>query len=266
MTSAANTWTTLSYEEVTMNVPHADALVFFGATGDLAYKKIFPALQAMAKRGHLNVPVIGVAKAGWNLDQLRAGHATASRTTAASMLRLLTAVWLAALCGWRLQRRGHVSGPPYSARLGAAASALPRHPADAVRAGRGTTGQGRLRQHRRAGHYRKALGTDLASARQLNRTARSRRRRSSASIITWERPVHNMLFVRFANAFLSHSGTATMSRACRSPWRKTSGSRVEALLRGDGRHPRRDPESPVPGADQSGHGAAGQNRQRIDSG
>src|SRR5258708_33023870 len=51
---------------------HSDALVFFGATGDLAYKKIFPALQAMAKRGHLNVPVVGVAKAGWNLDQLRA--------------------------------------------------------------------------------------------------------------------------------------------------------------------------------------------------
>src|SRR5580698_7624262 len=49
----------------------SDALVFFGATGDLAYKKIFPALQAMVKRGHLNVPVIGVAKAGWNLDQLR---------------------------------------------------------------------------------------------------------------------------------------------------------------------------------------------------
>src|SRR5438309_9199032 len=47
-------------------------LVFFGATGDLAYKKIFPALQAMVKRGHLDVPVIGVAKAGWNLDQLRA--------------------------------------------------------------------------------------------------------------------------------------------------------------------------------------------------
>jgi len=51
---------------------HSDALVFFGATGDLAYKKIFPALQAMIKRGHLDVPVIGVAKAGWNLDQLKA--------------------------------------------------------------------------------------------------------------------------------------------------------------------------------------------------
>ena len=55
-----------------MNQNHSDALVFFGATGDLAYKKIFPALQAMLKRGNLNVPVIGVAKAGWNLDELKA--------------------------------------------------------------------------------------------------------------------------------------------------------------------------------------------------
>src|SRR5215470_120553 len=51
---------------------HSDALVFFGATGDLAYKKIFPSLQAMMKRGHLNVPVIGVAKSDWSLDKLRA--------------------------------------------------------------------------------------------------------------------------------------------------------------------------------------------------
>jgi glucose-6-phosphate 1-dehydrogenase len=55
-----------------MSAAHSDALVFFGATGDLAYKKIFPALQAMVKRGHISVPVIGVAKSGWTLDQLRA--------------------------------------------------------------------------------------------------------------------------------------------------------------------------------------------------
>ena len=54
-----------------MTNSHSDALVFFGATGDLAYKKIFPALQAMIKRGHLDVPVVGVAKAGWTLDQLK---------------------------------------------------------------------------------------------------------------------------------------------------------------------------------------------------
>src|SRR5690348_7477705 len=49
---------------------HSDTLIFFGATGDLAYKKIFPALQAMARRGKLDFPVIGVAKSGWNRDQL----------------------------------------------------------------------------------------------------------------------------------------------------------------------------------------------------
>jgi len=55
-----------------MSIEKSDALVFFGATGDLAYKKIFPALQGMVQHGNLNVPVVGVAKAGWNLDQLRA--------------------------------------------------------------------------------------------------------------------------------------------------------------------------------------------------
>src|SRR5512147_3139946 len=52
--------------------PHSDALVLFGATGDLAYEQIFPALQAMTRRGHLDVPVIGVAKPDWTLEQLRA--------------------------------------------------------------------------------------------------------------------------------------------------------------------------------------------------
>src|SRR2546423_12171727 len=55
-----------------MDAPQSDALVFFGATGDLAYKKIFPSLQALVKHGRLDVPIIGVAKAGWNLDQLKA--------------------------------------------------------------------------------------------------------------------------------------------------------------------------------------------------
>ena len=54
-----------------MTAINSDALVFFGATGDLAYKKIFPALQGMIKHGSLNVPVIGVAKADWGIEQLR---------------------------------------------------------------------------------------------------------------------------------------------------------------------------------------------------
>src|SRR6476661_6752733 len=54
-----------------MSDSHSDALVIFGATGDLAYKKIFPALQALVKRGRLDAPVIGVARSKWTLDQFR---------------------------------------------------------------------------------------------------------------------------------------------------------------------------------------------------
>jgi len=54
-----------------MDNQRSDALVFFGATGDLAYKEIFPALQALVKRHNFNIPIIGVAKSGWNLEQLK---------------------------------------------------------------------------------------------------------------------------------------------------------------------------------------------------
>ena len=54
-----------------MSELESDALVFFGATGDLAFKKIFPALLAMVQRGGLQIPIIGMARAGWNLDRLR---------------------------------------------------------------------------------------------------------------------------------------------------------------------------------------------------
>ena len=54
-----------------MNTLGSNAFVFFGATGDLAYKKIFPALQALIKRGNFDIPIIGVARAGWTVDQLR---------------------------------------------------------------------------------------------------------------------------------------------------------------------------------------------------
>src|SRR6266446_161805 len=70
--SSVDIWKKRRSEKDVMTDFHSDALVFFGATGDLAYKKIFPALQAMIKRGTLDVPVIGVAKAGWGLDQLKA--------------------------------------------------------------------------------------------------------------------------------------------------------------------------------------------------
>ena len=55
-----------------MEKARSDALVFFGASGDLAYKKIFPALQSMVRRGRLDVPIIGVANTPWTLEQFRA--------------------------------------------------------------------------------------------------------------------------------------------------------------------------------------------------
>src|SRR5205823_10376010 len=55
-----------------MTDTYSDALVFFGVTGDLAYKQIFPALQAMIQRGHLDMPIIGVAGRPWSIEQLQA--------------------------------------------------------------------------------------------------------------------------------------------------------------------------------------------------
>src|SRR5277367_2223910 len=60
-----------------MTAATSDAFVFFGATGDLAYKKIFPALYAMVRRDGLAIPIIGMARGGWTLDKLKA-HARAS--------------------------------------------------------------------------------------------------------------------------------------------------------------------------------------------
>jgi glucose-6-phosphate 1-dehydrogenase len=66
----------------------SDAFVFFGATGDLAYKKIVPALQAMVRRGELDMPIIGVARPPWALDKRANACATASSIAAASMQTL----------------------------------------------------------------------------------------------------------------------------------------------------------------------------------
>src|SRR4051812_13585157 len=75
----------------------SDALVFFGATGDLAYKQIFPALAALIAKGKLDIPIIGVAKQGWNLDQLKqrahdslaAAHGTVDEATFGKLTALL---------------------------------------------------------------------------------------------------------------------------------------------------------------------------------
>jgi glucose-6-phosphate 1-dehydrogenase len=55
-----------------MSAPQSDAFVFFGATGDLAFKQVFPALNSLVNRDRLEIPIIGMARAGWNLEKLRA--------------------------------------------------------------------------------------------------------------------------------------------------------------------------------------------------
>src|SRR4051794_1429059 len=79
-----------------MNAARSDAIVFYGATGDLAYKQIFPALYALARKHRLDIPVIGVAKADWSLDALQAraresvlAHGAIDETAFARLVSLL---------------------------------------------------------------------------------------------------------------------------------------------------------------------------------
>src|SRR5262245_31045019 len=188
-----------------MSVLHSDALVFFGATGDLAYKKIFPSLQAMVKHGHLNVPVIGVAKAGWHLDQLRArardslehhgGVDAAAFDRLCALLRyvdgdyndLATFQALRTALGAAQRPAHYLAIPPMLFEL------VVEQLAKA-----GCTNDARV-------IIEKPFGTDLASARELNRILYGTFPEAAIFRIDHylgKRPVHNMLFFRFANAFL----------------------------------------------------------------
>jgi glucose-6-phosphate 1-dehydrogenase len=188
-----------------MSDTHSDALVFFGAKGDLAYKKIFPSLQAMVKRGGLDVPVIGVAKAGWTLDQLRA-RAQESVEKYGGLDRAA----FAKLCG--LLR--YVDGDYQEA---ATFEALRRelgeaqHPAHYLAIPPPLFGPV-VQQLARSGCAQgarvvveKPFGNDLASARDLNRILLGTFVEGDIFRIDHylgKRPVHNMLFFRFSNPVL----------------------------------------------------------------
>jgi glucose-6-phosphate 1-dehydrogenase len=169
-----------------MNDSHSDALVFFGATGDLAYKKIFPALQAMAKRGHLNVPVIGVAKAGWNLDQLRArAHDSLEKHGG------INPAAFEKLCGLLRYVDGDYKEPAtfQSLRKELGSAQQPAHYLAIPPVLFGTIVEQLAKAECTNGArviIEKPFGHDLLSAQQLNQlcSAPSTRRRSSASTIT----------------------------------------------------------------------------------
>jgi glucose-6-phosphate 1-dehydrogenase len=188
-----------------MDVSHSDALVFFGATGDLAYKKIFPALQAMVKRGHLNVPVIGVAKAGWNIDQLRArAHDSVAKhgrfnpaafDRLSSLLRYVDGDYKDPATFQALRKElGSAQQPAYYLAIppvlfGTVVEQLGKA---------GCTNGARV-------IIEKPFGHDLLSAQKLNQILLGtfdEKRMFRIDHYLGKRPVQNMLFLRFTNAFL----------------------------------------------------------------
>ena len=189
-----------------MSELQSDALVFFGATGDLAYKKIFPALQAMLKRGHLQVPVIGVAKAGWNLDQLKARAKESLEKHGGGV----DAAAFDKLCSQLRYVDGDYNDPAtfQSIRKELGSAQHPAHYLAIPPVLFGTV----VEQLAKAGCAQgarvvveKPFGTDARSARALNRILFSCFDEKSIFRIDHylgKRPVHNMMFVRFANAFL----------------------------------------------------------------
>jgi len=193
-----------------MSNVHSDALVFFGATGDLAYKKIFPALQAMIKRGHLEVPVVGVAKAGWNLEQLRArahdslekhgGVDPVAFDKLSGLLRYVDGDYSDPATFQAIrkeikgaQRPAHYLAIPPSL-FGLVVDQLARSTC-AVELG---CSEGRV-------IVEKPFGRDLGSARELNEILHAVFPESAIFRIDHylgKRPVNNVVVFRFANAFM----------------------------------------------------------------
>ena len=188
-----------------MNATHSDALVFFGATGDLAYKKIFPALQAMVRRGHLDVPVIGVARAGWSLDQFKARekdsvekHGGLDPDAFAKLSALLHYVDGDYGDGATFEKLKRELG---AAKRPAHYLAIPPSAFGTVveqLAKANCTGNARV-------IIEKPFGRDLASARELNQILLKTFEEKSIFRIDHylgKQPVHSLLFFRFANTML----------------------------------------------------------------
>jgi glucose-6-phosphate 1-dehydrogenase len=203
--SSADIWKNRPDEEEAMNVPHSDALVFFGATGDLAYKKIFPALQAMIKRGHLNVPVIGVARGGGNLDQLRerakdslekhGGINPPAFEKLCTLLRYVGGDYKDSATFQSLRKElGSAQQPAHYLAIPPVLFGMV---VEQLAKAQCTNGARVI--------IEKPFGHDLLSAQKLNQTLLGTFDEKTIFRIDHylgKRPVHNMLFFRFANAFL----------------------------------------------------------------
>ena len=183
----------------------SDTLVFFGATGDPAYKKIFPALQAMVKRGNLGVPVIGVAKAGWGLDQLKArakdslekhgGLDSDAFDKLCGLLRYVDGDYNDAATFQALRKEmGSAQRPAHYLAIPPVAFATVVEQLSQA----GCTRNARV-------VIEKPFGRDLASARDLNAVLLKTFDEQAIFRIDHylgKQPVHSMLFFRFANEML----------------------------------------------------------------
>jgi glucose-6-phosphate 1-dehydrogenase len=183
----------------------SDALVFFGATGDLAFKKIFPALQAMTRRGHLDVPVIGVAKSGWNLEQFRVraresleqhgGIDEKAFAALVSRLRYVDGDYRDPATYQALRKElDGATNPAHYLAIPPGAFAMV---VDGLAASSCATNARII--------VEKPFGRDLQSAQELNATIHKVFDESSVFRIDHylgKEPVQNLLVFRFANAFL----------------------------------------------------------------
>ncbi|HEY1349605.1 MAG TPA: glucose-6-phosphate dehydrogenase [Ktedonobacteraceae bacterium] len=184
---------------------HSDALVFFGATGDLAYKQIFPALQGMMRHGHLDMPIIGVAGRPWTNDQLRA-HARQSLQEHGGVDEAA----FAKLCARLRYISGDYSRPETYETLREALGgaqhplhylAIPPSMFSPVVSGLGISGCANGARV----VVEKPFGRDLRSANALNAVLASVFAETAIFRIDHylgKEPAQNIVYFRFANAFL----------------------------------------------------------------
>jgi len=180
----------------------SDALVFFGATGDLAYKQIFPSIQGLIRDEGLNMPIIGVAKSGWSLDQLRARakdslekHGGVDQNAfkkLAELLRYVDGDYADAATFTKLRKElGSAKQPTHYL-------AIPPILFGTVAKGLAQSGCG---DNARV-VVEKPFGHDLASAQELNRTLHQyfpEERIFRIDHYLGKEPVQNILYTRFAN-------------------------------------------------------------------
>ena len=190
-----------------MTVPRSDALVVFGATGDLAFKKTFPALQSMIRRGDLDMPVIGVGRSKWTLDQFKERAKDSLEKHGSGGLDTSAYAKLASLLGYV---DGDYGDPTTFAKLRKALGTAQRPlyylvipPSVFPTVVEGLAKSGCIKDARVV--LEKPFGRDLASARELNATLHAHFPERAIFRIDHylgKEPVQNLTYFRFANPLI----------------------------------------------------------------